>query len=330
MTARRPFAAGRGHTASAAYVLHSYAWSESSLILDLFTRELGRVVVVAKGAKRPYSQMRSVLLPFQRIQVQLGRPKAASDAAPELRSEVLNLRAAEWDGHWRTPDFMPSVDALPPLPIRPAGLAGAALFSGFYLNELLMRLLPRSDPHPVLFDAYAHTLFVLGAPSEWAAQMGPPADTAAAALRALELVMLREAGLLPDLGVLGATQAPLHGDAAYSVQPELGVVLARAAVALGAAKVAAASGGATGMTTNTAPPAGEVAAMSAEQLIGLQAALEHGSMEALRQACARNLGALKVILRSLLDYHLAHLGVTALRSRQIAREAQLFKDKVEP
>jgi Recombination protein O N terminal len=51
----------------AAFVLHRYDWSESSLILDLFTREQGRIAVAAKGAKRPYSQLRSVLLPFQRL-----------------------------------------------------------------------------------------------------------------------------------------------------------------------------------------------------------------------------------------------------------------------
>lgn len=54
-----------------AYVLHQWDWSETSLVLDLFTRDLGRIAVVAKGAKRPYSQLRSVLLPFQRIAVSL-------------------------------------------------------------------------------------------------------------------------------------------------------------------------------------------------------------------------------------------------------------------
>ena len=63
----------RGAAALAAYVLHRYDWSESSLIVDLFTRELGRVVVAAKGAKRPTSQLRAVLRPFQRIQATLGR-----------------------------------------------------------------------------------------------------------------------------------------------------------------------------------------------------------------------------------------------------------------
>ena len=319
MNARRQPATGRAHTtATAAYVLHSYAWSESSLILDLFTREQGRVVVVAKGAKRPYSQMRAVLLPFQRLQVQLGRPKPSAAAVEsEPRSEVLNLRAAEWDGHWRAPDFSTGEAGALPLAIRPAGLSGAALFSGFYVNELLMRLLPRADAHPVLFDAYAHTLFVLGAPIDWAAPTGLPADAAAAALRAMELVVLREAGLLPDLSVLGASQAPLRGDAAYSVLPELGVVSARStAFAPGA--------------TDTASNSGEGAVLLGDHLIGLQAALEHGSLAALSHACARNLGALKVLLRSLLDYHLAHLGAPALRSRQIAREAQLYKDKAEP
>ena len=129
-----PSRSPRASAALTAYVLHRYDWSESSLILDVFTREQGRIAVAAKGAKRPYSQLRAVLLPFQRISLGLGR--APSD---ESESEVHNLRAAEWAGG-------------PPM------LSGAALFSGFYLNELLMRLLPRDDPHERLFDAYAESL----------------------------------------------------------------------------------------------------------------------------------------------------------------------------
>ena len=75
-----------------AYVLHRYDWSETSLILDLFTRARGRVTVAAKGAKRPYSQLRSVLLPFQRITATVGRQ------AEEAQAEVLTLRGAEWAG----------------------------------------------------------------------------------------------------------------------------------------------------------------------------------------------------------------------------------------
>ena len=99
-----------------AFVLHRYDWSESSLIVELFTRERGRVVVAAKGAKRPYSQLRPVLLPLQRIVVTLAR--TGSDDA----TEVHTLRGAEWGGG-------------PPMP------SGEAIFRGFYVNELLVRLL---------------------------------------------------------------------------------------------------------------------------------------------------------------------------------------------
>jgi len=117
-------------------VLHSYDWSETSLIVELFTRERGRVVVAAKGAKRPTSQLRPVLLPFQRLHVQLG--KTPADEAAEIHT----LKSAEWAGG------VPAVGA-------------AALFSGFYLNELLLKGLARQDPHPALFDAYAATLAAL-------------------------------------------------------------------------------------------------------------------------------------------------------------------------
>jgi DNA repair protein RecO (recombination protein O) len=78
----------------AAYVLHQHDWSESSLILDLFTRESGRVAVAAKGAKRPYSQLRAVLLPLQRISVSLSKPAKADGG------EVQTLRRAGSTGAW--------------------------------------------------------------------------------------------------------------------------------------------------------------------------------------------------------------------------------------
>ena len=81
---------------ASAYVLHRYDWSESSLILDLFTREQGRVAVAAKGAKRPYSQLRSVLLPFQRLHVALGRRPPASEArrGPDAAQRRVGRRPA--------------------------------------------------------------------------------------------------------------------------------------------------------------------------------------------------------------------------------------------
>jgi len=174
-----------------AYVLHRYDWSESSLIVELFTRERGRVVVAAKGAKRPYSQLRPVLLPFQRILVQLGRTPA------DEASEIHTLRSAEWAGGLPT-------------------LAGGALFHGFYANELLLKSLVRQDPHAGLFDAYAQTLPVLGGGT----------TQVAAALRAFELQLLAACGWLPQLDTLSATRQPLQPQCGYALDAHGGIVQA--------------------------------------------------------------------------------------------------------
>lgn len=246
----------------AAFVLHHYDWSESSLILDLYTREQGRLAVVAKGAKRPYSQLRSVLLPFQRLQVTLGKPPK-SDAPGEAMSEVQTLRAAEWAG-------------------GAAMLTGAALFSGFYLNELLMKLMARGDPHPTLFNLYAQTLPTLGSMDE---------STVQAALRAFEVTLLREIGLLPDLSVATLTRQAVQGDRPYTLLAEAGV---------------------------GEPRPGDTA-LPGRVLIGLQAAIEHGSLAALQHACAASLPELKTVLRGLLHYH---LGSPVLRTRQVMLDVQ--------
>jgi DNA repair protein RecO (recombination protein O) len=255
MASRAP----RQATSLATYVLHRYDWSESSLILDLFTREQGRLAVAAKGAKRPYSQLRSVLLPFQRINVSLGKAAVQGEGA----SEVQNLRGAEWAG-------------------GAAMLTGAALFSGFYLNELLMKLLARHDPHALLFDVYAATLPELAATDETQVQ---------AALRAFELTLLQEIGLLPDLSLVTLTQQPLQPTARYALLPDAGV-----------ATIGSHEGELTG-----------------EALIGLQAALEHGSLAALQYACRQCLAALKLPLRAMIQHH---LGSTVLRTRQAMLDLQ--------
>jgi len=251
--------ATRGAAPLQAYVLHRYDWSESSLILELFTREQGRLAVAAKGAKRPHSQLRSVLLPFQRVQVTLTRSAAPEGAPPEVQT----LRSAEYAGG-------------APMP------GGAALFPGFYLNELLLKLLARHDAHAALFDAYAQTLPALGAADEARAQ---------AALRAFELVLLRETGVLPDLSVVTQTQQPLHEGARYTLGVDAGIAAAR-----------------------DAEPA-----LDAARWLQLQAALEHGAMEAVAQACRTALPELKLLLRNCLHYH---LGSSPLRTRQVMLELQ--------
>lgn len=250
-----------------AFVLHRHDWSESSLILEVFTREQGRVTVVAKGAKRPYSQLRSVLLPFQRIQVGLGKPPKRTESEPVdgAQPELQTLRSAEWvGGH--------------------AMLTGAPLFSGFYLNELLMRLLARQDPHPRLFDAYAQTLPVLAAGDDMLTE---------AALRAFELVLLREVGVLPTLSVVTLDPRPVRPAGQYRLQAESGVV-----------------------PDDGDPTHASLPALTGERLMALQAGLDDGRLAPLQEACLPALAALKGVLRPLLHYH---LGQTPLRTRQVMR-----------
>ncbi|NLZ41405.1 MAG: DNA repair protein RecO, partial [Comamonadaceae bacterium] len=175
----------------AAYVLHTWDWSESSLVVDVFTREQGRLAVAAKGAKKPTSNLRPVLLPFHALTLWLSRPR------PDADDEVRALRAAEWAGS--------------------APLPAAALMSAFYLNELLMKGLARQDPHPRLFDAYADTLAALGAAAGVAAAEEP------AALRAFELVFLRELGVLPELDAVTLSAEPLRAEGRYALRPEAGL-----------------------------------------------------------------------------------------------------------
>src|SRR5689334_16958821 len=111
-----------------AFVLHTYPYRETSLIVETFTATSGRVAMVARGAKRPRSELRGVLQAFQ--------PLALSWAGS---GELKTLIKAEWRGGL-------------PLP------GGAALLCGFYLNELLLKLLPKEDPHLTLWDDYAAAL----------------------------------------------------------------------------------------------------------------------------------------------------------------------------
>jgi DNA repair protein RecO (recombination protein O) len=249
-----------------AFVLHRYDWSESSLILELFTRERGRLAAVAKGAKRPTSQLRAVLLPFQRVQVTLGR------TAADEQAELHVLRHAEWMG---------GLPLLPP----------AALFGGFYLNELLMKLIARQDPHLALFDAYAETLPALATGDELHAQ---------AALRAFELRALREAGILPDLSMATVSRMAVEDAQSYLLRPELGVVQLPPSGA-------------------SAGPAAPGAAIRGAQLKALQKALDAGQLGELQAACLGSLQPLRGVLREWLHYH---LGQPRWRTREVMHSVQ--------
>lgn len=165
------------------YVLHSYAYKETSLIVETFSRRCGRVGLLARGARRPRSAMRGLLLAFQRLRLSWS-----------ASSELGTLTAVEWAG------------GLPALP-------GIALMCGFYLNELLLRLLPREDPHEALFDSYDASLARLSAGHA-------PADV----LRAFELRMLAELGYAPLLELEANGRAPVDPRRRYLYEPEFGPV----------------------------------------------------------------------------------------------------------
>ncbi len=111
-----------------AFILHSRPYRDTSSLLEVFTREHGRIGLVARGARGPKSKLRSVLQPFQ--------PVLLSWLA---RGDLGTLTDAESQGISKS-------------------LTGRALLSGYYLNELLQRLTHRHDPHPALYDAYQEAM----------------------------------------------------------------------------------------------------------------------------------------------------------------------------
>ncbi|NML84803.1 DNA repair protein RecO [Polaromonas sp.] len=237
-----------------AYVLHRYDWSESSLILDVFTRQYGRVALVARGAKKPSSSFRPILLPMQLLHVAFG-----GDA------EIRSLKGAEWQGG----HVMPT---------------GDALLSGYYLNELLMRLLARDDPHPVLFDAYAATVQLLASQNS---------DTLQLALRAFELRLLRDIGLLPMLDTETATLRTLHADTHYVLVAEAGL--------------------------RQAHDDDRVSLPGAHWQELQQALGDKALFSDTVRACIPGLNELKIQLRALLHYH---CGVKVLKTRQMMMDLQ--------
>ncbi len=139
-----------------AYVLHSYPFRETSLIVEVFSRDFGRMALLARGARRPRSAIRGLLMAFQPLEIGWAG-----------KGEVLTLMKAEWQGGQ-------------PL------LAGEALFCGYYLNELLMHLLPREDAHERLFSGYGEMLSRLAA--------DPSGKVREADLRSFEKILLQELG----------------------------------------------------------------------------------------------------------------------------------------
>jgi DNA repair protein RecO (recombination protein O) len=164
-----------------AFLLHRTPYRDTSLLIEAFSAEHGRLGLVARGARSRRGTMRALLQPFQALLLGWSG-----------RGELATLTGAEAHG-------------------APLALGSAAVLSGFYLNELLMRLLPRHDPHPQLFLRYDATLQTLAArgQDEWA-------------LRLFERDLLQELGYGLLLTHEGGSGEMVTAQQRYCYLPEFG------------------------------------------------------------------------------------------------------------
>jgi DNA repair protein RecO (recombination protein O) len=165
-----------------AYVLHRRPYRETSLLVETLARDHGRVAVVARGARGERSPLRGLLQPF--------RPLLISWSG---RHDLMTLSGAE--------------------PAGVCALSGRGLLAGFYLNELLTRLLARHDPHSGLFETYEQALLGLGQP-------GAEEQT----LRVFERRLLEVLGYGLALGETDTTGARIEPDRTYRYRLETGAV----------------------------------------------------------------------------------------------------------
>ena len=165
-----------------AFVLHRRDYTNTSLLLEVFGSGQGRFPAIAKGARRLRNPGSALLQPFQPLWL-----------AVVGRGEVRTLTRIEGAG-------------------RPIPLQGRALLAGFYLNELLIRLLGRQDPHDRLFDAYQAALAQLA-----------EADDLDTLLRQFELRLLAELGYGLTLDREADSGNPVRADRCYRFESERGV-----------------------------------------------------------------------------------------------------------
>jgi DNA repair protein RecO (recombination protein O) len=172
------------------FILHTYPFKETSLVVEVFSRSHGRVALIARGARRPASMLRGLMQPFTPLLLSwFGK------------SEMKTLHAAEWQGGLLAPQ-------------------GRALMCGFYLNELLLRLLARGDPHEVLYDRYVDTLDQLA--GDGSATDFERATFYEQILRRFEKNLLSEIGYGATFDVDADSGEPVDSGIRYVFQPERG------------------------------------------------------------------------------------------------------------
>lgn len=159
------------------FVLHRRPYRETSLLLDVFTQEQGRVSLIAKGIRKNRSNMRALLQPFVPIIISW-----------QGKTELMTLTGVEGNGIVYS-------------------LTGECLLAAFYLNELLMYLVPKYDPHPKLYTIYRDTLVQL--------QTQPLRE---------QVLRLFEKKLLDELGYGLQLQHEFISEQYYRYHPEQGFI----------------------------------------------------------------------------------------------------------
>ena len=114
------------------YILHQRPFRDTSQILEIFSRDFGRLSVVSRGSRGPKSRLKAILQPFQPLQA-----------------------------NWSVRGEMPSLGQVETASIKRPSLKSSALPCAFYINELIMRLLHKYDVHEDIFELYQKTLYGL-------------------------------------------------------------------------------------------------------------------------------------------------------------------------
>jgi DNA repair protein RecO (recombination protein O) len=164
-----------------AFVLHQRAYRETSLLLEIFSAQHGRLGLIARGARR-------------------GGPR--KNLAPRAFTPLL----VAWSGKGELPSLSLAEAAGAPLDLQ-----GSRLISGLYLNELLLRLLPRHEPYGELFEDYGEALHAL------AGVVNPEPG-----LRIFEIQLMRALGYGMVLDRSVDAGAPIHADHTYFYQADRG------------------------------------------------------------------------------------------------------------
>jgi DNA repair protein RecO (recombination protein O) len=166
-----------------AYILHRRPFRDTSQILDIVTRDHGKIAVVARGSRGSKSRLAGVLRPFLPLRVSW-----------VAKSDLGTLTGAETAG-------------------PPAGMIGDAMFSAYYVNELLLHFLHRYDPQPEIFALYEEVIKALLV-----------TENIAAALRSFELEFLSLLGYAVNLDHVFGSREPLVSEQIYEYRMEQGPV----------------------------------------------------------------------------------------------------------